>query len=116
MLIEKNILVECAPATRLNNGGGRRQSAEDLTRLEQKKVFRRAARERRTVEIRYQSTGKPAEGVLKRLVDPWFLRFPRIHGWCHLRQAERVFRLDRVQRVRLTDQTYTLPTDAKTRV
>ena len=85
-------------------------------RLQQKKVLRRAFRDRRTVWIDYQSTGDPAVGTLSREVAIWFLRLPRIQGWCHMRTAERVFRLDRMTRVSPGERSYEVPPDAVSRI
>lgn len=85
-------------------------------RLQQQQVLRDAHRERRTVTIDVQSTSDPMGGTLRREVDLWFLRLPRLQGWCHLRGAERVFRLDRIRNVSLGDRTYEIPPDAVCRI
>lgn len=85
-------------------------------RLQQQQILRDAWRERRSVWLEYQSTSDPISGRLVREVDIWFLRLPKLQGWCHLRQAERVFRLDRIREVRLGARTYDIPSDAVQRV
>lgn len=85
-------------------------------RLRQRKLLKAAYRDRRTVWIDYQSTSDPAEGTIRREVAIWHLRLPRIQGWCHLRQSERVFRLDRITTVALGDNTYQVPADTKPRI
>lgn len=85
-------------------------------RLRQQKVLREAWRHRRTVRIDYQSTSEPTAGVVHREVAIWFLRFPRVQGWCHLREGERVFRLDRMRAVSAGDRSYEIPEDAEPRI
>ncbi|MEQ1501838.1 MAG: exonuclease domain-containing protein [Myxococcota bacterium] len=85
-------------------------------RLVQQQVLRDACRLRRTVTIEYQSTSEPATGCVTRDVDPWFVRLPKFHGYCHLRGSERVFRLERVRSVALTERTFELPSDAVSRL
>lgn len=97
------------------------QMIEDLAphsalRLQQLKVLRQARRRGRTVRLRYQSTHHPFDGAISRDVDVWFVKKPRIQGYCHLRQAERVFRLDRIVDVALLESTYEIPADAKSRL
>jgi DNA polymerase III epsilon subunit family exonuclease len=85
-------------------------------RLLQQQLLRDAHRERRSVFIDYQSTSDPLSGRLVREVDIWFLRLPKLQGWCHLRQGERVFRLDRVREVRPGARSYEIPPDAVSRI
>jgi predicted DNA-binding transcriptional regulator YafY len=75
--------------------------------------LRRAAREHRQVDMGYQGTSK-AEAT-QRQVDPYAL----VHrsgwwylvGYCHLRNAPRTFRVDRIQSLELLDQTFPAPDD-----
>jgi len=69
-------------------------------------LIREALAARRCVEIDYYSFGRNVAN--RRLVEParlfadsgnWYLG-----GWCHLAQAERVFRVDRVASAIVTDQ------------
>ena len=85
-------------------------------RFRQRRLIRQAHHSRRSLWIDYQSTSEPSEGLIRREVDVWFVRFPRIHCWCHLRAAERVFRLDRIVHVEEGDRTYIIPDDATRRV
>jgi predicted DNA-binding transcriptional regulator YafY len=70
--------------------------------------LRRAAREHRQVDIRYQSTSQSE--AAQRQVDPYAL----VHrsgwwylvGYCHLRNAPRTFRVDRIQSLELLSQTF----------
>jgi predicted DNA-binding transcriptional regulator YafY len=70
-----------------------------------------AVRQQQRLHLRYLSYGQETE----RAVDPygivshwdqWYLV-----GWCHLRQAVRVFRLDRIVSARLEEATFTRPAD-----
>jgi len=85
-------------------------------RLQQQQVLRDAFRERRTVRIAYQSTSDPLDGSTEREVAIWFLQLPRVQGWCHLRQGERVFRVDRIMEVERLDRAYDVPADAMRRI
>lgn len=78
-------------------------------RLQQRRTLRQAYRDRVTVWIDYQSTSDPTEGLIRREVEIWKLRLPRIHCYCHLRRAERVFRLDRIQTVIRGERSYAIP-------
>lgn len=68
--------------------------SEDL--LEQ---LRTARDERRSVEIDYYSYGRDASS--RRRIDPWRVQavsgFWYVEGWCHLAQAVRSFRVDRIE-------------------
>lgn len=68
-------------------------------------AVRAAATQHRRVEIEYYSLGRDA--LTERAVDParvfshdgeWYLS-----GWCHRANAERVFRVDRIRSVTVTD-------------
>ena len=75
--------------------------------------LRRAARECRRVTMAYQSLSQA--GPTQRDLDPYAL----VHRWgwwyvvgyCHLRQAVRSFRVDRIARLTLLDQRFELPGD-----
>ncbi len=75
--------------------------------------LRRAARLHRQAEMRYQGASSQTES--DRLVDPYAL----VHrsGWwylvayCHLRQAMRTFRLDRIQELTLCSKIFQKPDD-----
>ncbi len=74
---------------------------------------RRAIREQRCVEMVYRSGSRPEPH--RRKVDPYAL----VHRWgwwymfghCHLRDAVRSFRLDRVVELTLSDVTFRIPAD-----
>jgi predicted DNA-binding transcriptional regulator YafY len=75
--------------------------------------LRRAARERRRVSMIYRAKGQPEP--LQREIDPYAM----IHRWgwwygigyCHLREAVRTFRVDRIVELTLLDETFDTPTD-----
>ncbi|MCA9297707.1 MAG: WYL domain-containing protein, partial [Phycisphaerales bacterium] len=85
-------------------------------RRQMERRLRDAFRLRRTVIIDYISTSDPLEGIVKREVSIWKLKVPRIQGWCHLREGERVFRMDRIRSVDLTENTYEIPADFDSRI
>lgn len=76
-------------------------------------ILRRALRERRRVTMLYRGGSQPKPQ--QRHLDPYAL----VHRWgwwyvvgyCHLRQAERSFRLDRILELNLTEQDYLPPAD-----
>ena len=75
--------------------------------------LRRAAREHRRIDMRYQSTSQ-AEAT-QRQIDPYAL----VHrsgwwylvGYCHLRNEPRTFRVDRIQSLELLSQPFQPPDD-----
>jgi predicted DNA-binding transcriptional regulator YafY len=75
--------------------------------------LRRAARERRRVAMLYRSRGQP--DPVTRQVDPYAL----VHRWgwwyliahCHLREAVRTFRVDRIAELTPLDQGFDMPDD-----
>lgn len=75
--------------------------------------LRRAIRTSHQVEMVYQRASAPEPGA--RTLDPYALTLRR--GWwnlvayCHLRKAMRTFRVDRIQEMRLLDQTFDLPAE-----
>lgn len=85
-------------------------------RLRQQKVLREAFRDRVSVRIDYVSSSEPASGVVSREVSIWFLRLPKVQGWCHLRGGERVFRVDRMRNVARGERSYVIPNDAVSRI
>ncbi len=71
-----------------------------------------AAHERKQLAIEYQSY---TNEITERVIDPYGIA---VHtgiwyaaGYCHLRHDLRTFRLDRIQRARLTDDTFERPKD-----
>jgi predicted DNA-binding transcriptional regulator YafY len=75
--------------------------------------LRDAIRERRRVRMRYR--GRSQQEPMPRQVDPYKLvsRWGRQYciGYCHLRQAPRTFRLDRLTDLDILDQTFAEPVD-----
>lgn len=71
-----------------------------------------AAQQRRRVRLLYQAR---EGGMVPREVDPWGLVFRwgrwYLGGWCHLREAMRTFRLDRMQHVEILEQSFERPAD-----
>lgn len=75
--------------------------------------LRTAAHEHQQISMVYQSqTNAKAE---KRKVDPYALVFRSgwwyLVGYCHTRTALRTFRVDRIQKLTLLSQTFTIPDD-----
>ncbi|MBK5223834.1 MAG: WYL domain-containing protein [Acidimicrobiia bacterium] len=75
-----------------------------------------AASDRRSVEIGYFTYGRDEHS--QRVVDPLRLYADRgnwyLAGWCHRSTDVRVFRLDRIDSVRMLDQTFEPRPDAST--
>jgi predicted DNA-binding transcriptional regulator YafY len=73
--------------------------------------LRRAVRERRTVQLTYHSTSRPEPG--SRQVNPYALVFRwgwwYVVGYCLLRQEMRSFRIDRIDALQLTRDTFEIP-------
>ncbi len=75
--------------------------------------LRRAVRERRRVQMAYR--GRNQTEAMQRQFNPFAL----VHRWgwwyvvghCHLREAQRTFRVDRILALTLLDQTFSEPTD-----
>jgi len=71
-------------------------------------VLEQGLKERRSVWIDYLAMGVPVSQRQRREVEVRKIRLPRFEAWCHLRQAKRVFRLDRVFHAELGDRHYEL--------
>ena len=75
--------------------------------------LRRAAREQQLVNMHYQST--TGDKVTERQVDPYALVYRGgwwyLVGYCHLRDALRTFRVDRIQGLETLSQTFQMPDD-----
>jgi predicted DNA-binding transcriptional regulator YafY len=73
--------------------------------------LRRAIREHRSLEMKYQSNQVPHP--TQRRIDPYAL----VHRWgwwyvvgfCHLRDDVRTFRVDRIAEISLSDTTFSIP-------
>ena len=74
-------------------------------------MLSRAAREHRTTWMRYQGSGQSE--ALERLVDPYALvhrwGWTYLVGYCHLRQAMRSFRLDRIEALEVRPESFEPP-------
>jgi predicted DNA-binding transcriptional regulator YafY len=79
-------------------------------------TIRQAARQQQQIKITYRGSSQPTP--TERRVDPYAL-VHRIGWWyligyCHLRQALRTFRVDRIQALELLEQTFEFPQDFDT--
>lgn len=75
-------------------------------------VLSSAVQTGRKVSLRYRSERAQ---VTERTFAPYGVVYHRgawyTIGYCHLRQGQRIFRLDRIQHIELTDETFTPPAD-----
>jgi predicted DNA-binding transcriptional regulator YafY len=75
----------------------------------------RAIDKRRTAQLRYFSASR--NSTARREVDPYFLRFVGgglyLIGYCHLRKEVRMFAVERIRSITLTDHPYQMPLDFK---
>lgn len=75
--------------------------------------IRQATRERIQISAVYQ--GLTDEKPAKRKIDPYALVFRAgwwyLVGYCHLRTALRTFRVDRIQKLTILDQSFQIPED-----
>ena len=75
--------------------------------------LRRAVREQRRVLMVYRSQGQPE--LVQRELDPYALVLRwgwwYVFGHCHLRNALRSFRVDRIAELTLLDKTFQVPAD-----
>jgi predicted DNA-binding transcriptional regulator YafY len=78
-------------------------------------LISRAIDTRRTAQMRYFSASRDSTG--RREVDPYFLRFAGgglyLIGHCHLRKEVRLFAVERIRSMVLTDRPYQVPLDFK---
>lgn len=76
-------------------------------------ALRRAAREHLRLSVIYQSA--VSVEATKRQVDPYALVFRAglwyLVGYCHLRKAPRTFRVDRIKKLTILNQTFQMPDD-----
>ena len=74
-------------------------------------VISHAIDKRKTAQIRYYSASRGAAG--RREVDPYYLRFAGgglyLIGHCHLRKEARMFAVERIRSISLTDHPYQMP-------
>ncbi|HET7846775.1 MAG TPA: WYL domain-containing protein [Acidimicrobiia bacterium] len=86
-------------------------SVEVAGELENVGLLRRAANEQLAVEITYRSLSREEETV--REIEPWSV-FATLGNWyvqgfCRLVEAERVFRVDRIRALKLTESRFDRP-------
>jgi predicted DNA-binding transcriptional regulator YafY len=78
-------------------------------------LISQAIDKRRTAQMRYFSASRDSTG--RREVDPYFLRFAAgglyLIGHCHLRKEVRMFAVERIRSIALTDHPYQMPLDFK---
>jgi len=78
-------------------------------------LISQAIDKRRTAQMRYFSASRDSTG--RREVDPYFLRFAGgglyLIGHCHLRKEVRMFAVERIRSIALTDHPYQMPLDFK---
>jgi predicted DNA-binding transcriptional regulator YafY len=78
-------------------------------------LISQAIDKRRTVQMRYFSASRSHTG--RRESDPYFLRFVGgglyLIGYCHLRSEVRMFAVERIRSIALTDHPYQMPLDFK---
>lgn len=75
--------------------------------------LQRALSERHALRVRYFSMSRAAE--TERRIDPYHLTYFSgglyLVGYCHLRQAVRIFAVERIRRLEVLDGTFTIPAD-----
>jgi len=78
-------------------------------------LISQAIDKRSTAQIRYFSASRDSTG--RREVDPYFLRFAGgglyMIGYCHLSKEVRMFAVERIRSIALTDHPYQMPLDFK---
>lgn len=78
-------------------------------------LISQAIDQRRTVQMRYFSASRNNSG--RREIDPYFLRYAAgglyLIGHCHLRKEARLFAVERIRSITLTDHPYQMPLDFK---
>lgn len=74
-------------------------------------TLRAAVAHHRQVELDYYTYGRDAR--TRRVIDPWEVYAAEgewyVQAWCHVAQAERLFRLDRIRSVTVLDRTFEPP-------
>lgn len=77
--------------------------------------LRHAIRELQRVSMRYQSASAPVPEPGERKLDPYAIVFRwgwwYVVGFCHRRGAVRTFRIDRIQEISLSNETFQAPAD-----
>lgn len=71
-------------------------------------LLERGVEERRQVRLEYYASSRGGAAT-ERTVDPWDFRDDLLRGYCHLRQGERSFALDRIGHARLLPSAVEIP-------
>lgn len=72
-----------------------------------KKLLKKAFREKRSVKINYYSLS--SDEVRYRIIDIYKMHKNCIIAYCYLRNEERTFVIDRINKIALLDNRYNLP-------
>lgn len=72
-----------------------------------KRLLRKAFKEKRSVKIKYYSLS--SDEVKFRVVDVYQMYNDCIIAFCHLRNEERTFVIDRINQSKLLDEKYEIP-------
>jgi DNA polymerase III epsilon subunit-like protein len=78
-------------------------SPKGLARQAMKHQLREAVRSNLDVEIDYTRVRGPGDLTSTRRLSGISVDFPKVKAWCHLRNDERVFWIDRIHRVELLE-------------
>jgi proteasome accessory factor C len=77
-------------------------------------LLREAVTERKRIDLEYYTYTR--DNMTRRKVDPHLVFASLGHwyfsGWCHMVEDKRMFRLDRIKSIELTDETFEPPADA----
>ena len=89
-----------------------RSASEVAPRASAVMVLSSAVQNGRRVRLRYRSA---RSDVTERAFDPYGVVYHEgfwyTIGYCHLRQGQRLFRLDRIQHIEITSETFSRPAD-----
>ncbi|MGC6492391.1 MAG: exonuclease domain-containing protein [Myxococcota bacterium] len=79
-------------------------------RREEREQVTHAHKARRPIQLGYLSrSGEGPRTVHARRVEVWRVGRKKFQGYCHLRQAERIFHFERVEHVSVLEGTYDIP-------
>jgi predicted DNA-binding transcriptional regulator YafY len=75
--------------------------------------LKEAINKEKKIEVNYYSMS--SDKTTKRKLDPYNLFFnngaPYLYAFCHLREENRIFRIDRIKELKLTEENFELPND-----
>lgn len=75
--------------------------------------LKKAINEGKKIKVNYYSMS--SNQTTKRKLDPYNLFFnkgaPYLYAYCHLREEKRIFRIDRIKKIKLTAESFELPDD-----